>query len=344
MPFILLVLVTLLLLVGIVWACAVFTNAIEWLGHRLKLSEGAVGSVLAAVGTALPETLVPIVALLGGALSSSMSMEDAEHIGVGAILGAPFLLSTLAFFLVGAAVFYYTAHQKRGVVMHIDLHLFKRDLSYFFPAYGAVYAASFIALDQAKWLIALGLLVFYGIYVVRTLRIEHIPDEEFHLDPLTLAPKSKEPPTWLIVLQTFLGLGGIILMAHLFVEQLNHLSSELQISSLLLSLIITPIATELPEKFNSIVWISKKRDNLALGNITGAMVFQSCVPTAIGIVFTPWVLDFQGQLSVLLCFASAGIIFMLIHYRRILTPQMLLVGGLFYAVFLVYSVYRIMQS
>ena len=32
-----------------------FTNGIEWAGHRLKLAEGAVGSLLAAVGTALPE-------------------------------------------------------------------------------------------------------------------------------------------------------------------------------------------------------------------------------------------------------------------------------------------------
>ncbi|HNC05350.1 MAG TPA: hypothetical protein PLS38_03490, partial [Solirubrobacterales bacterium] len=43
-----------------------FTNAIEWLGHKLNLGEGAVGSILAAVGTAMPETLIPIVAIIGG--------------------------------------------------------------------------------------------------------------------------------------------------------------------------------------------------------------------------------------------------------------------------------------
>ena len=31
-----------------------FTNGIEWFGLKLGLAEGAVGSVLAAVGTALP--------------------------------------------------------------------------------------------------------------------------------------------------------------------------------------------------------------------------------------------------------------------------------------------------
>ena len=43
-----------------------FTNAVEWLGKRMNLAEGAVGALLAAVGTALPESVIPIVALIGG--------------------------------------------------------------------------------------------------------------------------------------------------------------------------------------------------------------------------------------------------------------------------------------
>ena len=42
----------------------IFTNGIEWLGTRLNLAEGVVGSVLAAVGTALPETMIPLIAPL----------------------------------------------------------------------------------------------------------------------------------------------------------------------------------------------------------------------------------------------------------------------------------------
>ena len=76
-----------------------FTNGIEWFGRKLELAEGAVGSVLAAVGTALPETMIPIIAILFGGGG------DASHaVGVGAILGAPFMLSTLAMFVTGVGV------------------------------------------------------------------------------------------------------------------------------------------------------------------------------------------------------------------------------------------------
>ncbi len=75
-----------------------FTNGIEWFGRKLQLAEGAVGSVLAAVGTALPETMIPIIAILFGTGASS------HAIGVGAILGAPFMLATLAMFVTGVAV------------------------------------------------------------------------------------------------------------------------------------------------------------------------------------------------------------------------------------------------
>jgi cation:H+ antiporter len=57
---------------------------------------------------------------------------------------------------------------------------------------------------------------------------------------------------------------------------------------LLLSLLIIPIATELPEKVNSILWIRRGKDTLAFGNITGALVFQGSLLPAIGIMLTPW--------------------------------------------------------
>ena len=91
--------VFLILALAIILASAeLFTNGVEWFGRRYELGEGAVGSILAAVGTALPETLVPIIAIVftGGAA--------AEQVGIGAILGAPFMLASLAMVVTAAAV------------------------------------------------------------------------------------------------------------------------------------------------------------------------------------------------------------------------------------------------
>ena len=78
-----------------------FTNGIEWFGRKLNLAQGAVGSVLAAVGTALPETMIPVIAIIFGG-----GGEATHAVGVGAILGAPFMLSTLAMFVTGIGVIY----------------------------------------------------------------------------------------------------------------------------------------------------------------------------------------------------------------------------------------------
>ena len=51
-------------LVAILIGAAFFTNAVEILGSRLGMGQGAVGSLLAAVGTALPESMIAIVAIL----------------------------------------------------------------------------------------------------------------------------------------------------------------------------------------------------------------------------------------------------------------------------------------
>lgn len=88
-------------LVTILAGANIFTNGIEWLGKRLNLSEGAVGSILAAVGTAMPETMVPVIAILFGPGG------NAHEVGIGAILGAPFMLSTLAFGVVGLSKMVY---------------------------------------------------------------------------------------------------------------------------------------------------------------------------------------------------------------------------------------------
>ncbi len=84
--------------------------------------------------------------------------------------------------------------------------------------------------------------------------------------------------------------------------------AALGVSEILLALVIAPIATELPEKFNSLIWVRQGKDTLAMGNITGAMVFQSAIPTVVALVLAgdAWHVDEDS----LIAFLSAGIAFL----------------------------------
>jgi cation:H+ antiporter len=119
-------------LVAILVAAALFTNAVEILGERLNLAQGAVGSVLAAVGTALPETMIPVVAILGSVFAGERPEESAE-IGVGAILGAPFMLTTLALFVVGVSIVASRRRRAYGTDMHVDEQTTGWDAGFFHP-------------------------------------------------------------------------------------------------------------------------------------------------------------------------------------------------------------------
>lgn len=334
-----LVFTVLLLLALIVFACVVFTNAVEHLGKKLNLSEGAVGSVLAAVGTALPETIVPLVAIFQGFLCAEKAVK-CEEIGVGAILGAPFLLGTLAMFVTGVSVYIFAFQGKRSFDMPVNTSVMKRDLTFFIIVYGISISASFFANNEIiKYIIVAMLIFLYFIYVYKTIN-DKSSSEEHHeeLVPLFISSIFKVKNCLASIIgQIVLSLGGIIVLAHIFVGKLEHISGLIGINPLVLSLIVTPIATELPEKANSIIWIRGEKDTLALGNITGAMVFQSCIPTSIGILLTQWSLKSCELLSVALVYLSVLLIyFTIIAFKGTLKPWALVLSGVFYLIYLLY--------
>jgi cation:H+ antiporter len=309
--------------------CELFTNGIEWFGSKLNLSTGAVGSVLAAVGTALPETLVPIVALVftGGS--------KAEEIGIGAILGAPFMLATLAFMMTGLAAIFYHRRGRRGLTLTVDTHTLGQDMAYFLGVYVVAIALSFLPGKPLKVLGAVLLLGAYVFYVHRHFCRECATESE-DLNPLYLHRRAETPRLRFVLLQIVVSLAAIFFGAHLFVQELEKLSEFCGISALVLSLIITPVATELPEKFNSVLWIGRGKDTLALGNITGAMVFQSCIPVLVGVTLTPWNLMQRPEAvaSAVIALLSVAIVFITMRVTKRLSPYVLLLGAPLYALWL----------
>ena len=287
-----------------------FTNGVEWIGEGFELSEGVVGSVLAAVGTALPETILPLIAILFGA-------DTGEQIGVGAILGAPFMLSTLAMFVLGASVLGYARAGKRSRSIRADPAVPKLDLTVFLVLYSLAVIAGLIHVKALNVAVAVVLVIAYG-FSVRG-HFVRIPAETGVDAPalkalyLGRAPlpnrrrREGHAPVWVAMVQTFVGLVVIVVGARVFVAAVTSIADRLDISHLAFALLVAPIATELPETFNAgVIWARRGRDTLAVGNITGALVFQSVFPVTIGLLLTPWHLTKDSLVAALVALVARG--------------------------------------
>lgn len=314
-------------------AAEVFTNGVEWLGIRLRLAEGAVGSILAAVGTALPESLIPLIAFIFGKGTQE------QHIGIGAIIGAPFMLSTLAFFISGLVVVLDRRRRLYFPALSVEAGVIRRDLVFFFCGYTLGLGAAFIEEVYIKKILAIILLVLYSVYVFLTLRGGKAMEQTSELRPLFLSGSKGRPRLLLILLQILLSLLLLVSGAELFIKNVEAISLMLGVPSFFLSLIIAPIATELPEKFNSIIWLKQQKDTLAIGNITGAMVFQSVVLPSIGIFFTDWRFVSGSEVPILMTYASVALAYLSLKIRKRLNAYVLLAGAVFYLFFLWTTLY-----
>jgi cation:H+ antiporter len=322
-----------------------FTNGIEWIGEGFGLSEGAVGSVLAAVGTALPETLLPLVAILSG-------RDTGEEIGTGAILGAPFMLTTLAMVVIAVTVLVTARGGRRSMDLVFDVAVLSQDLGYFLVMYALAVIAGLLNNKLVDYALVIVLLVGYVHYVRRHFLS---PGKELEAEagseirPLhlwhalrrakrSLPPWGKDLSVSAPFVQVALALALIVGGAELFILAVDQVADLFSISPLAFALLVAPVATELPEKFNSVIWIRRRKDTLALGNVTGAMVFQSSFPVTIGLLLTPWKLQGPALVAAVIALLAGGLLWLQVSFRGRLTARLLLLQGVLYVGYVTYVV------
>jgi len=311
-------------LILVVVASELFTNAIEWAGYLLNLGTGATGSLLAALGTSLPETVVPIVAL-------ATHSPGANKVATGAVLGSPFLLLTLGAGATGVAVLIRGGARR----LVIDTRQARRDLGVFIAAFTVAVIASVLP-SGARIAVGALLLVAYALYVVATLRGSATAGES--PEPLHIVRwRPGEPHPVLVTMQLLIAIALLVVGSQLFVSALDRTASALQIPQLLLALIVVPVATELPETLNSVLWVRTNDDMLAFGNVAGSATFQSCVLAAIGIVFTTWQPGSAGLISATLTLITAVYLLALL-WRGQARGALLILAGLPWVLYVVAQV------
>jgi cation:H+ antiporter len=330
-------------------ACEWFVNAVEWLGVALKVGPVAVGTILAAIGTALPESVVTLVAVTLG------SGKDSKDIGIGAAMGGPLVLATIAYGVTGFMLVRgrrdVTAKQPALVAAGggprpagaerpdavvdpldgVDLDRLARDQTWFLAIFAVKVALGLVAF-AFKPLLGLAFFAAYGVYFWREMRStgEHASGQD--LRPLKLQPLRAVPATWAVVAQTAATLGVIFAASQLFVAQLEWAGPALGLPAAVAALLLSPVATELPEVMNAVIWVRQGKTQLALANISGAMMIQATVPSGLGLLFTAW--RFDAPLLASGIVTIGAIVFVLVAARAgRLTPARLAWTGAAYLAF-----------
>ncbi|NUP46592.1 MAG: sodium:calcium antiporter [Catenulispora sp.] len=346
--------------VAIYLSCEWFVNAVEWLGQRLDVGKMAVGTILAAFGTALPESVVTLVAVTSGGGS------EGKEIGVGAAMGGPLALATVAYGVTGVML-YAKRRQRIGEAAGVSgalsgpgaaraaltapvleskaaVRRLAKDQSWFLPIFVVKVALGLVAFAVKP---ALGLVFFaaYAAYFWREIRSGSADgaddaddadgaDDAEELEPLKLQPKVASPATWAVLLQTAATLVVIFFASQLFVHQLDAIGPMLGLSAAVTALLLSPIATELPEIMNAVIWVRQGKTELALANISGSMMIQATVPSGLGLLFTSWHFDGALLWAGVVTMAAIGYLLATLRAGRLTAGRLAASAGL-YGVFAV---------
>jgi cation:H+ antiporter len=321
-------LLTVLLLLGsaglIYGGCELFVNGVEWLGRKLGIAQNAVGTILAAFGTALPESVVTFVAVVFGQEAAQ------KDIGVGAALGGPLVLSSLTYAVTAWSIYVFRRSRAQGATLVFDGEKLGRDQLAFLIIFIFKVTLGFLVFP-GKPLMGFLFLAAYGVYFWRELRSE---DEavEGVIEPLRFQPHTQDPAAGWVWLQTGVALGAVFVGSQVFVGQLETLGHLLGVPGHVIALLLSPMATELPETLNVVIWVRQGKERLALANVSGAMMIQATVPTALGLLFTPWQFDTALAIAAGATIVSIGYLLLTLRAGR-LTAGRLSVSAVGYLLF-----------
>ena len=309
-------------------ACEYFVNGVEWVGHRFRLGATATGTVLAAFGTALPESVVTFMAVVFGRTPGQ------KDIGVGAALGGPLVLATVAYAVVGFSLMMAARKSRLPVLASVDRAVQRRlalDPAWFMAIFVFKAGLGLLAFAWKPWLGVLFLPV-YAWYVKRELGHDEECIDSEEIEPLKLRPLDEDPSVSWACVQTLLALAVITAASHVFVHQLGALGQAMGVAEHVAALLLAPVATELPEILNAVIWVRQGKSRLALANISGAMMIQATIPSALGIFMTPWLFDAPLMVSALVTLAAIALLWLRLRQARVTAGALAAAGG-FYLVF-----------
>jgi cation:H+ antiporter len=255
-----------------------------------KFGAKFVGRVLLSIATTLPEIAIVIYAAAQGSFG----------IAIGSGLGSNLLMMTLglAIMLIIA-----TTRLSKAPLKQIDVSTFKNDMIFLILAAIISFVLFLDGFNYIDGFIFMGLFAGYIILSLYEMRIENREkisnknidknsnnnnenNKELIVEQDISNDTNEDKKKFLKAIGTFfLGAIGILFGAEPFIHSLEGLSVEIGISAVVLAVIISPIAGEMPEKISMMILARKGAAgaSIAIANVLGSKILNNTLLLAVAV-------------------------------------------------------------
>jgi len=292
-------------------AARYFTLSAERVGLALGMSPFAIGVLIVAAGTSLPELVASIVATSRGS----------SEIVIGNVLGAN--LSNLL--LVTGVVAVAASGVRLGEqYILIDLH---------FLVGSALLLALALrdgVLGRVEGLVLLVAFAVYLLYLIREGRTE----TDLTLGGDAAAERAPAPFPWRDVVVLALGAGFIYLGASYTIASLETIARLAGVAPDLVALTLLSLGTTLPELVVSATAARAGKADVAIGNVLGSCVFNTLVVTGTASLVSPLVATQEMRELPLPVFGAGSVLFYLLTLDKRVSRWEGLLLLLVYAMFI----------
>lgn len=305
-----------LFVVGLVLICVAgdrFVDASIVIATKLNIPKIVVGATIVSVGTTLPEVLV----------SATAAIKGSTDIAVGNALGS--IICNTAF-IAGLG-------QLLRPTKNADIDSVKWRLWYFFAAM-AVFAAFGIVSGNLGRVFGIVMLCGFGLYAYLSIKKSNRLEEPADTENL--------PKTWVAFATLVVTAALLFVGAKLLVENGQLLAAAAGVPERVIAVTFIALGTSLPELVTTITSIIKKQEDVGLGNIIGANLFNLLLVLGISSTISGDVAVQSGSLMVDTPL-SAAVMLVLCLPIVIRKKGSRTVGGVLLAIYFVYSIVLFMQ-
>ena len=259
-----------------------------------------VGRVLLSIATTLPEIAIVMYAAANGSYG----------VAIGSGLGSNLLMMTLglAIMLIIA-----TTRLSKAPLKHIDVSTFKNDMLFLIFAAVLSFVLFLDGYNYIDGFIFLGLFAGYIVLSLYEMKIEnkekvantmnHNSDNADNDDKKLIIEKgiSYNNRKFIKAMGAFLiGAIGIVIGAEPFIHSLEGFSADVGISAVILAVIISPIAGEMPEKISMMLLARKGAAGaaIAIANVLGSKILNNTLLLAVAVFAAMYSFGFYETIEI----------------------------------------------